>query len=66
MGTELMYEAVKINYLLSATVYYLMVVVTCPDKNRKLERYENTINIENWLNDTGLNKVITLQHEAKQ
>ena len=43
-----------------------MVVVTCPDKNRKLERYENTINIENWLNDTGLNKVITLQHEAKQ
>ena len=66
MGKELMYEAVKINYLLSATVYYLMVVVTYSDKNRKLERYENTINIENWLNDTGLNKVITLQHEAKQ
>ena len=46
MGTELMYEAVKINYLLNATVYYLMVVVTYPDKNSKLERYENTINIE--------------------
>ena len=46
MGKELMYEAVKINYLLNATVYYLMVVVTYPDKNSKLERYENTINIE--------------------
>ena len=61
-----MYEAVKNNYLLCATVYDLIVVVTYPDKNRKLERYENVINIENWLNDIGLNIVITLQHEAKQ
>ena len=61
-----MYEAVKNNYLLCATVYGLIVVVTYPDKNRKLERYENVINIENWLNDTGLNIVIALHHEAKQ
>lgn len=61
-----MYEAVKINYLLSATVYYLMVVITYHDKKGKLERYENTVNIENWLNYTGLNIVITLQDKAKQ
>ena len=61
-----MYEAVKINDLLSATVYYLMVVIMYHDKKGKLERYENTVNIENWLNYTGLNIVITLQDEAKQ